>query len=252
MEFRQPPAAAPRSTLRPMTHPELLSAFRTDPFALLGKIPGVWPVWKPPGPTSHDLVLRARRALGEKRVGHAGTLDPMAEGVLALLAGGASRLFDEFQAFPKRYRARLRWGLRTDTQDAAGRPLADWRPARDPAGLTAAEVEAALGAFRGDILQTPPMYSALKRGGRPLHRLARAGLTVERAARPARAHEIALTVFDAAAGEAEFLMAVASGFYVRTFIDDLGLALGVGATMTALTREAVGPFDRSRCLGEIS
>lgn len=220
---------------------ETLAAFRRDPLSLVGRIPGVWPVRKPPGPSSNRMVVLARKRLGIRKIGHAGTLDPMASGLLVLLAGNATRLFDELQTFSKTYRAGFRLGLRTDSQDGTGRvlPPEAWRPAVQPplAGEALAE---ALPLFRGDVMQTPPMHSALKRDGRPLYELARRGETVERAARPARVYDLRLTEFDGRDGTLE--MTVSKGFYVRTLIDDLGLALGCGAVMTALERTAVGPY----------
>ncbi|MCC8190213.1 MAG: tRNA pseudouridine(55) synthase TruB [Planctomycetes bacterium] len=218
--------------------PDTLAAFKRDPLALCWRIPGLWPVAKPSGPSSNLMVVRARRALGLKRIGHAGTLDPLASGLLLLLAGNATRLFDHLQEFPKRYRAGFRCGQRTDSQDITGQALADWQPSQPPPD--AAAFRPALEAFRGDILQTPPMFSALKRDGTPLYRLARAGATVDRPARPARVDALELTAYDGEAGE--LTMTVSSGFYVRTLIDDLGLALGCGAVMTSLVRTGIGPF----------
>lgn len=229
----------------PPPFPELLARFRDGPRALLGRIPGFVVIDKPGGTlTSHDVVARARRAFGERRVGHAGTLDPMASGVLLLLLGSATRLFDECQRWPKSYRARFRLGRRTDTQDRTGAPLdaAIWTPSRLPP-LQADEVEAALAAFRGDISQTPPMYSALKKNGKPLHAYARQGVEVERKPRPARVERLELEDFDGESGTLS--MTVGSGFYVRTLIDDLGTALGTGAYMDELERTAVGPFTRA-------
>lgn len=222
--------------------PELRARFRADPRGLLNRLPGVVVVDKPGGAlTSHDIVARARRALREKRIGHAGTLDPMASGVLLLLLGNATRLFDEARAWTKSYRAAFRLGGRTDTQDRTGTPLPAeiWTPAtREPAG--AAELADALAAFRGEILQTPPMHSAIKKDGKPLYAYARAGETVRRDARPTRVDALSVESFDGREGV--LTMTVAGGFYVRALVDDLGLALGRGAVMTELRRTAVGPF----------
>lgn len=222
--------------------PALLARFRADPRALLNRNPGVVVIDKPGGrATSHDVVARARRVWREKRVGHGGTLDPMASGVLLLLVGSATRLFDECRALPKVYRASFKLGERTDTQDATGAAVDAPKATRPP--LDRAVVEAALAPFRGDIFQTPPMYSACKVDGQTLHALARKGRVVEREPRPARVDALALEAFDGTDGE--LTMTVGSGFYVRTLIDDLGLALGCGAVMTALTRTAIGPFTRA-------
>lgn len=193
---------------------------------------------KPPGMTSHDVVDVARRSLRMRRVGHGGTLDPMAEGLLLILTGNATRLFQDLQVFPKTYRAGFRLGIRTDTQDVTGVIL----EARAPDAFTVSreEVEAALASFRGEIEQVPPMFSALKKNGVPLHRLARQGQEVERAPRPVTVHDLTLAAFDGRSGMLE--MRVSSGFYVRTLIDDLGRALGPGAAMSSLRRCCIGPF----------
>ena len=219
--------------------PEVLADFRQDPRSLLWRIPGVWPVNKPSGPSSNLVVVRARKALGLKRIGHAGTLDPMASGLLLLLAGNATRLFDHTQEFLKSYRAGFLLGERTDSQDATGLPLPDWIPSHHPP-LPRSGVETALAAFRGEILQIPPMYSALKKDGQPLYKMARRGETIERQARPVTIAELRLTDFDGGAGILE--MTVSKGCYVRTLIDDLGKDLGCGAVMTSLERTAIGPF----------
>jgi len=204
----------------------------------VGAVPGIRLVDKPAGMTSHDVVDVARRRLARRRIGHGGTLDPMATGLLLILVERATRLFDDLQAFPKTYVAEFRLGQRTDTQDRTGRVVAEAPTGRLPLSRTV--VEQALAPFRGTIQQTPPMYSALKRGGRPLYELARQGIEVEREAREVTVHALALQAFDGAGGTLD--MTVSSGFYVRTLIDDLGEALGVGAHMTALTRTAIGPY----------
>ncbi|MDR1535495.1 MAG: tRNA pseudouridine(55) synthase TruB [Planctomycetota bacterium] len=223
----------------PRSFPELLAAYRRDPLALVGRIPGLWLVNKPSGPSSHDMVLRARERLGIKRVGHAGTLDPMASGLLIILAGEAARLFDQLQELPKTYLAGFRLGERTDSQDGTGTPIPDWRPARPPP-VAEEEFATALDRFQGEILQTPPMHSALKRRGRPLYRLARQGKTVARTPRPVRIYHRRLAAFDGCSGSLE--LTVSRGFYVRTLIDDLGEVLGCGATMASLVRLGIGPF----------
>ncbi len=223
----------------PVPFPELLAAFQSDPLSLVGKVPGIWLVDKPPGPSSNLVVVRSRKTVGTKKIGHAGTLDPMAEGLLVLLAGNATRLFDHMQEYAKTYVATFELGKRTDSQDATGQPLADWTPDRPPPA-DRAEVENALAAFGGEILQIPPMHSALKQDGQPLYKLARKGMEVERRARPVTVHRLDLLEFDGRRGRLE--MDVSKGFYVRTLVDDLGLALGCGAVMTALRRMRIGPF----------
>ncbi|MCC8180164.1 MAG: tRNA pseudouridine(55) synthase TruB [Planctomycetes bacterium] len=217
----------------------LLGQFRADPTSLLRSIPGVWLVNKPSGPSSNLVVVRARKKLGIKKLGHAGTLDPLAEGLLVLLAGNATRLFDSIQEFPKSYRAEFILGERTDSQDSTGNRIADWQPLRQ-LPLAREEVEAALGQFRGEVMQMPPMHSALKRDGIPLYKLARQGKEVERKPRPAKVYSLNLIGFTGSGGTLD--MSVSKGFYVRTLIDDLGVALGVGAVMTRLVRTAVGPY----------
>ncbi len=223
----------------PTPFPELLAQFHRDPQSLLRKIPGIWLVNKPSGPSSNLVVTRARRALNLKRVGHAGTLDPLASGLLILLAGNATRLFDHLQERPKTYRAGFKLGVRTDTQDSTGIVLNDFIPARQPP-FSAAEVTGAMSRFRGEILQTPPMHSAIKKDGKRLYKLARQGVTIERTARPATVYALSLEEFDGTAGVLE--MTVSKGFYVRTLVDDLGLALGCGAVMTSLIRTRIGEF----------
>lgn len=219
---------------------EVLADFIRDPASLLWKIPGVWLIDKPPGPSSNLAVVRARKALGIKRIGHAGTLDPLASGLLLLLAGNATRLFDAMQECDKTYVADFRLGERTDSQDVTGTTLTDWTPTRQPP-IDAEELTAALDDFRGDILQIPPMHSALKKDGQPLYKLARKGVTIERTARPVSVRHLETRHFDGAAGR--LAMRVSKGFYVRTLIDDLGAALGCGAVMTALRRTGIGPFS---------
>ncbi len=220
--------------------PETLAAFRSDPRSLLWQNPGIWLVDKPSGPSSNLCVVRARKALGEKRVGHAGTLDPLASGLLVLLVGNATRLFDQMQDFTKTYVAGFQLGMKTDTQDITGAPVENFAPAIS-LPVPRAAVEAALDPFRGEILQLPPMHSALKKDGQPLYKLARKGLEVERAPRPMTVSRLELQSFDGVSGMLE--MTVSKGFYVRTLIDDLGDALGTGATMTSLSRTAIGPFS---------
>ena len=222
------------------TFPDVLAEFTRDPRSLLRRIPGIWAFDKPSGPSSNLAVIRARKRLGIKKVGHAGTLDPLASGLLVLLVGNATRLFDHMQTFPKTYVAGFRLGERTDSQDITGTPLPDWTSRLSPP-MDRSIIEAALPPFPGEILQTPPMHSALKRNGQPLYKLARQGVHVERAARPVSIRHLSLDEFDGIEGT--LIMTVSSGFYVRTLIDDLGVSLGCGAVMTALRRTAIGPFS---------
>ena len=191
---------------------------------------------KPEGWTSHDAVARLRTILGESRVGHAGTLDPFASGLLLMGEGRVTGLLGTLGLLPKRYRARARLGVVTDTQDPTGVVLRVSN--RIP---EVAEVEAALPRFRGTIAQRPPLFSALKVGGERLYEAAREGRDVERAERPVRVHELALV--GTALPEVTLDVTVSRGTYVRTLAHDLGEALGCGAHLVALRRLSSGPFD---------
>ncbi len=201
---------------------------------------GVLIINKPAGFTSHDVVAMVRRRFGLRRVGHAGTLDPMAEGVLVLLVGRATRLAEFLTGHTKRYTAGLVLGLTTDTQDLQGRILND----TSCADVTLERLMETLQEFRGEILQTPPMFSAVKVDGQRLYRLAREGRTVER--RPRRVHIHSLEVESWHAGEharATLKMEVSSGFYVRALCADIGDRLGTGGAMEWLVRTGSGPFS---------
>jgi tRNA pseudouridine55 synthase len=211
---------------------------------------------KPPGPTSFTVVRQIRHALARARgqaartlkVGHGGTLDPLASGVLPICVGEATKLAPFLLDADKEYEASLRFGVETDTLDAEGKVVAT-----APLGaLDAAAVENALASFRGEIAQVPPMYSALKRQGRPLHSYARAGQEVERAPRRVRIHELSLAAFEPPDG-ARLRVRCSKGTYVRVLAADLGRALGAGAHLTALRRVASGPFhlDRALALDEL-
>jgi tRNA pseudouridine55 synthase len=198
---------------------------------------GVLLVDKPVGPTSHDVVARARRALGTRRVGHAGTLDPFASGLLLLCVGAATRLVEYATALEKRYVAELELGVATDTDDVTGEPVARsdaWQ------SVTRAALAAALDAQQGALLQTPPQYSAKKVGGERSHRVARRGGALELAPVPVTVHAIAL--LDYAPPAARFEVLCSSGTYMRAIARDVGATLGCGAHLTALRRTAIGPF----------
>ncbi len=175
------------------------------------------------------------RVLGTRRVGHAGTLDPFASGVLLVLWGRATAFVPHLQDYEKSYEATVRFGRVTDTQDRLGETLEE----RDPSGLTADAIEAALPGFRGEILQVPPMFSALKQNGRRLYDLARQGETVNREPRRRRVSRLELLSWTPPV--ARLAVACSSGTYVRTLAHDLGAALGPGASLDELTRTAVGP-----------
>ena len=194
---------------------------------------------KPAGMTSHDLVARVRRLAGQRRVGHGGTLDPPATGVLVVALGRATRLLPFLPMEPKRYLARVVFGAETDTLDAAGAVTA----ATDAAGLDAAAVRAVLPRFRGRLQQVPPMVSAVKVGGERLYAKARRGESVERAARPVTVH--ALDLLDFEPGErpvATLAVTCSGGTYVRALAADVARAAGSLAHLGALRRVAVGRF----------
>jgi len=192
---------------------------------------------KPAGLTSHDVVAHIRRAAGQKRVGHAGTLDPAATGVLVVALGSATRLIEYVQdATSKRYLAMVQLGVTTTTDDAEGQVL-ETRPV--PA-LDQAAIERALEPLRGAITQVPPMYSALHHQGRRLHELAREGIVVERAARPVTIER--LDLLDCSLPLLTLDIMCSKGTYIRSLARDLGAALGCGAHLQALRRTAVGAF----------
>ena len=196
---------------------------------------GMLIVNKPSGLTSHDVVARVRRLTSTRQVGHAGTLDPLATGVLVVCLGQATRISEYLLGHDKRYRAKIRLGLETDTYDAAGRVIATYEVHVDQAA-----VRNALQQFVGPIQQVPPMYSALKRKGQKLYELARQGIEVEREARAVVIHSIA--VHDVQLPDLTIEVHCSAGTYVRSLAHDLGVALGTGAHVLELTRTASGPF----------
>jgi tRNA pseudouridine55 synthase len=197
----------------------------------------VFLVAKPAGPTSHDVVDRARRALGLSRVGHLGTLDPFAEGLLVLVTGPATRLATFAGAWTKRYEGTARLGVATDTDDASGRPVTTSDAWRD---LDRAAVERVLAGLRGAQEQRPPAYSAVKIAGERAYTRARRGEVVAPAARRVEVHELELTRW--APPEFDFRATVSAGTYLRSLVRDAGERLGCGAHLTRLVRTAVGPF----------
>jgi tRNA pseudouridine55 synthase len=203
----------------------------------MSDLSGVLCVDKPLGMTSHDVVGRTRRVAGLRRVGHAGTLDPLATGVLLLCLGRAARLIEYLVGHDKVYETTVRLGQTTATYDAEGEVLAE----RPFLHLTLSQIEAALEAFRGDIVQQPPIYSAIKQGGQPLYKLARQGKTeVARPYRPVTIHE--LTRLSWEPPHLSLRIACSSGTYIRSLGYDLGEALGCGGHLSALRRLAVGRF----------
>lgn len=202
----------------------------------VGPTAGLLVVDKGPGVTSFQVVAHVRRVLRVPRVGHGGTLDPMATGVLPVLLGAATRLSAFILGQDKEYRARVRLGVTTDTLDATGRVTAE----RPVPPLDAAALRAVLRRFEGEIEQVPPMYSALHVGGRRLHELARAGVEVARAPRRVRIHALELLTWDPP--ELELRVVCGTGTYVRSLAADLGEALGCGAHLAALRRTRLGGF----------
>ncbi len=197
---------------------------------------GVLLVDKESGWTSHDVVAKIRSSLKIKKVGHAGTLDPLATGLLVLGVGRATRLLRYFQEAPKRYTAKICFGVATDTLDSDGAILT-----REAMRFEAADLEAVFGRFSGVIMQIPPMVSARRVEGRRLYEFAREGKTIEREARPVEIYSMQL--LDFAPGnypEAVIEVACSKGTYVRTLADDLARALGGRAHLTALRRTAIG------------
>lgn len=202
---------------------------------------GILPLDKPAGLTSHDVVDLVRKDLGIQKVGHAGTLDPLATGVLVVCVGRATRLTPYLTAHAKRYRARLHMGVRTDTMDAEGQTLSS----TEDIPLTVDPITAVLADYRGTINQIPPMYSAKKVGGKRLHRLARAGKIVER--QSVSIHIDALRVEAYTPPFLDLDIACSKGTYVRVLADDIGLAVGCGAHISSLRRTASGSISIDQC-----
>ena len=202
---------------------------------------GILIVDKPTDWTSFDVIAKLRGILGTRKLGHSGTLDPMATGVLPVFCGGASKAVDLQLDHTKAYRAVLRLGQRTDTGDVTGTVL-------ETAPVTAGEQEllAVLPQFLGPRMQTPPMYSAVKINGQPLYKLAREGKTVERKARPIEILDIR---YEGSPAENEYALTVkcSKGTYIRVLAEDIGTALGVPATLAALRRTQAGEFGIEQC-----
>lgn len=203
--------------------------------------PGILLVDKPGGITSHDVVARARRALGTRKIGHAGTLDPMATGLLVLGVEGATRLLTFVVGLDKTYEATIRLGVATDTDDAEGQTVST----TDASSLDSAAIAAGISALTGRISQVPSTYSAIKVDGRRAYDLARAGEDVQ-----LKAREVTVSRFDILAErrsggtvDLDVVVDCSSGTYIRSLARDLGAALGVGGHLTALRRTRIGPFD---------
>jgi tRNA pseudouridine55 synthase len=205
-------------------------------------VSGVLLLDKPVGWTSNAALQAVKRLYQAQKAGHTGSLDPLASGLLPICLGEATKLSGLLLNADKTYRFTCRLGVTTTTGDAEGEALA----ARPVGPLSREQVEAVLRRFTGTIRQVPPMYSALKRAGRPLYELARKGIEVERAPREVTIHELRLLQLDSQ--ELECLLRGSKGVYVRTLATDLGEVLGCGAHVVALRRAAVGPYDAARLM----
>ena len=205
---------------------------------------GVLLVDKDPGFTSHNAVALCRRILGTKKVGHCGTLDPMATGMLIVVIGKATRMQDRLMCEDKVYTATLKLGIETNSQDADGQVVAE----RPISGITEEQVRQAFEHFHTEFDQVPPMYSAVKINGVPCYKLARKGQEVERKARRVRVIDYAISRIDLATGDVDFTVHCTKGFYVRTYAHDIGQLLGCGAHLTALRRTKSGSFDISQAV----
>lgn len=203
---------------------------------------GVLLVDKAPDMTSHDVVAIARRALNTKKIGHCGTLDPMATGLLMLVVGKATKIQDLLMSEDKVYEGGLTLGQRTSTQDREGEVL----ETREVGDYSQAQLEEAFNAFTGEFEQLPPMVSAIKQGGVPLYKLARKGQEVERKLRPVRVTGYQIKRVELP--EVEFRVECSKGFYVRTYANDIGERLGCGAHLSALRRTNSGKFTLARAV----
>jgi tRNA pseudouridine55 synthase len=210
-------------------------------------VDGLFVIDKPGGMTSHDVVHRLRKITGEGSIGHLGTLDPMATGVLPLLLGKFTRLAQYFSSAEKSYAGTIRFGFATDTYDSEGEAIG---PTVEPA-LTLDEVRSASERFRGEIEQLPPPFSAKKIGGTPAYRLARAGKPVDLKAARIRISSLEIVALKGA--EATFTMSVSAGGYVRAVAHELGKDLGCGAHLSSLRRTQAGVFtlDDAHALSEL-
>lgn len=202
-----------------------------------GSLSGVINLNKPKGITSHDAVTKVKRALKVKKAGHAGTLDPMATGVLLVCLNDATKIVRFLVDLGKQYTATLKLGQRTDTFDADGKVIEE----KDARGVTEGQVRAVFEKFTGVIAQVPPMYSAVKHAGKPLYELARAGIVVERQSREVTVSQLELTAFRPPL--LDIRVSCSKGTYIRTLAEDIGAALGVGAHVAEIQRTATGGFD---------
>lgn len=205
---------------------------------------GVLLVDKDPGFTSHNAVALCRRILQTKKVGHCGTLDPMATGMLIVVIGKATKMQDMLMGEDKVYTATMKLGIETNSQDADGEVVAE----KSTDGITAETIRAAFEHFHGEFDQVPPMYSAVKINGVPCYKLARKGKEVERKSRRVKVLSYEISRIDLEKAEVDFTVHCSKGFYVRTYAHDIGQRLGCGAHLTALRRIRSGRFDISQAV----
>lgn len=205
---------------------------------------GIICVNKPAGFTSFDVIAKMRGILKMKRLGHSGTLDPMATGVLPVFAGRATKACDILPDHDKTYEAGFRLGAVSDTQDSTGSVTEK----ADVSGITAEAVSEALAGFRGNIMQIPPMYSAVSVGGKRLYELARKGVEIEREARPVTIYSLELLEYEVKSGSGVLSVSCSKGTYIRTLINDIGEALGCGGIMTSLVRTRACGFSLADCV----
>lgn len=204
---------------------------------------GIILIYKHSGLTSHDVVGKVRRILKTRRVGHTGTLDPMAEGVLPVCVGNATKASDMLTVTDKRYTAELILGKTTDTLDADGKVLTECN-----VECTEDDIRAAVLSFIGDIQQIPPMYSAIKKDGKKLYELAREGKTIEREPRNITVYDIKILAIDMEKLSVTIDVKCSKGTYIRTLCEDIGLKLNVGAYMNTLVRTESGGFSADECI----
>ena len=217
-------SVAKKSTLRYHTHMDSIIA-----------------VWKPVGPTSNDVVQQIKRATGAQKVGHAGTLDPLAEGVLVIGLDAGTKQLSEMVAKEKEYRATIRLGMESTTDDAEGEKTV----IQDDPRLSAEKIKTVLTKFEGDILQTPPIYSAIKVQGKEAYKLARKGKDVQLAPRPVVIKKIELVSFEWPTLIID--VTTGPGVYIRALARDMGRELGTGGYLAGLIRTRVGEFTQEKC-----
>jgi tRNA pseudouridine55 synthase len=205
-------------------------------------VDGILNINKPQGETSFSIVSLVKRLSEEKRVGHAGTLDPLASGVLPVCLGQGTRIIRFLQDATKAYRAQIEFGVATDTYDATGNITSQG----DPSGISREKLLSAFASFTGEIQQTPPMYSAVKHGGKPLYQLARSGIQVKRKSRPAQIYALELISWKPPIATIE--VECGKGTYIRSLAHDLGQLLGCGANLKSLVRLRCGPFGIEKAI----